>query len=162
MRTDQQPGSRTQAGTTSVEFAIVGAVLFTVLFGVIEISRALYVINTLDEATRRGVRMAAVCPIGDPKPASTAVFDSGSGSSAVVSGLTTGNVVIEYLDDSGNVLPNPTGSFASIRYVRARITGFTLPLAIPVIMPTLSLNGFSATLPRESLGVPRTGVIQPC
>lgn len=153
---------RRQSGSTCVEFAIVGAVLFTVLFGVIEVGRAFYVVNTLAEATRRGARTAAVCPVGDPKPASVAVFDSGGGTSAVVPGLTTANVVIEYLDSNGNVLANPTGSFSSIRYVRARIVGFTLPLAIPIVMPTLSLSGFPAVLPRESLGVPRTGIVQPC
>lgn len=150
-----------QKGLTTVEFAIIGAVFFVVLFGVIEMGRALFVVNTLTEATRRGARMAAVCPVGDPAPASAAVFDNGSGSSSVVYGLTTGNIEIDYLDANGNVLPNPTATFGSIDYVRAKIVGFTLPLYIPIVLPTLSLSGFEATVPRESLGVTRTAV-QPC
>lgn len=151
-----------QRGVTTVEFAIIGVVFFVVLFGVIEIGRALFVVNALTEATRRGARMAAVCPVGDPAPASVAVLDSGNGGSAVIYGLTKENIEIQYLDSNGNVLPNPTASFSSIDYVQARIVGFVLPLFIPFVMPTLMLSGFQTTLPRESLGVPRSGTVQPC
>lgn len=154
----RQMSKQRQKGLTTVEFAIIGTVFFMVLFGIIEMGRALFVVNTLTEATRRGARMAAVCPVGDSAPASAAVFDDGSGNSAVVYGLTTGNIEIDYLDSNGTVLSNPTASFGSIDYVRAKIVGFTLPLYIPLVMPTLALSGFEATLPRESLGVTRTAV----
>ena len=98
-----------------MEFAIIGTLLMVVVFGIIEFGRALFVMNALTEATRRGARMAVVCPVGDPKPASTAVFDNGAGSSAVVSGLTTGNVQVEYLDTAGGVIAAPAASFSSIR-----------------------------------------------
>ena len=55
-----------QRGITTVEFAIVGALLMMMLFGVIEFGRALFVANALVEGTRRGARIAAVCPIDDP------------------------------------------------------------------------------------------------
>lgn len=157
----RQMSKQRQQGLTTVEFAIIGAVFFVVLFGVIEMGRALFVVNTLTEVTRRGARMAAVCPVGDPAPASAAIFDSGNGSSAFVYGLSTSNVEIDYLDSNGNPLPNPTASFGSIDYVRAKIVGFALPLYIPIVLPTLTLSGFETTLPRESLGVTRTA-IQPC
>jgi Flp pilus assembly protein TadG len=153
---------RYQRGTTVVEFAIVGALLLMLIFAVIETGRALFTLNMLTEATRRGARFAAVCPVGDPKPAQVAVFDAGGGKSAVVHGLKTSNVAVEYLDTSGNVIANPTANFNNIHYVRVRIVGYTESLIIPFIMPTLSLSGFSTTLPRESLGVPRVGVVQPC
>lgn len=151
-----------QRGVTTVEFAIVSTVLFIVLFGVIEFGRALFVVNTLTEATRRGARMAAVCPIDDPAVASAAVFDNGSGTSAVVSGLTTGDVEVGYLDANGNPIGDPSGNFGLIRYVRVEITNYQLPLIIPFVMPTLNLSGFATTIPRESLGVPRVGAITPC
>lgn len=158
----RQRGNPRQQGVATVEFAIIGAAFFIVLFGVIEMGRALFVVNTLTEATRRGARLAAVCPVGDPAPANAAVFGNGGGSSSVIYGLATSNVEIDYLDSNGNVLANPAGSFNSIDYVRAKIVGFTLPLIIPFVMPSLALSGFQATLPRESLGVPRSGTIQPC
>lgn len=149
-----------QRGITTVEFAIVGLLLIIVVFGVIEIGRALFITNTLTEATRRGVRMAVVCPVGDPKPASVAVFDSGGGSSAIVTGLTTANVQIDYLDVSGAIIANPGNSanYPNIRYVRASIVGFTPTFVVPTLVTTISMNGFSATLPRESLGVTATAV----
>lgn len=156
------PTYRPQKGITSVEFAIIGVLLMIVMFAVIEFGRALYVMNALTEATRRGARLAVVCPVGDPKPASAAVFDNGSGSSAAVSGLTTANIQVQYLDASGTALANPSGSFSSIRSVRVSIVGFTQPLIIPIVMPSIPMSGFSTTLPRESLGVPRQGTVQPC
>lgn len=154
---------RSQRGLTTVEFAIVGVVLFMVLFAVMEFGRAMYVVSVLTEGARRGARLAAVCPVGDPYPAEAAVFAAPGGSnSAFVPGLSTANVVIEYLDDNGNVIADPATNFDEIRYVRARIVNFTLPLIIPMVTPTLSLSGFSSTLPRESLGIPRSGTVQPC
>lgn len=149
------PRKRSESGLAMVEFAIIGAAFFMLLFAVAEFGRTLFVINTLTQVTQRGARMAAVCPVGSAGPANAAV--NGGGASPVLGNLTTGNVVIEYLDTNGAVLGSPAGTdYPNIRYVRARITGFTLPLIIPLIMPTLSLSGFQATLPRESLGVTPT------
>ena len=149
-------------GVTTVEFAIVGLLLFVVTFAVIEFGRALFTMNALTEATRRGARMASVCPVGDPKPASVAVFDSGNGRSAVVSGLTTANIVVEYLDVNGATIASPSANFGLIRYVRVRIVGFSVSLVIPTINPTLQMSGFATTVPRESLGIPRAGTVTAC
>ena len=65
-----------QKGTTTVEFAIVGTAMMLVLLLSIEMRRMIFVINTLGEATRRGGRMAAVCPINDPEISRVAVFNS--------------------------------------------------------------------------------------
>lgn len=153
---------KTQRGLTTVEFSLIGIVLFLVLFGIIEFGRTLYVVNVLTEATRRGARLAAVCPVDDPYPAKGAVFAAGGSASAVVPGLTTSNVQIQYLDDAGNVISDPVTDFGEIHYVRATIVGFSMPLVIPFISPTISLSGFATTMPRESLGVPRSGTINPC
>lgn len=155
---------RAQAGLTSVEFAIIGLTLMMVVFGVIEMSRAFFVVNALTEATRRGVRMAVVCPVGDPKPASVAVFDSGGGSSAIVAGLTTANVQVQYLDINGNPIASPSTptNYGLIRYVSVSIVGFTHTMLIPSLVTSIPMNGFSATMPRESLGVPPVGTVTPC
>jgi len=153
---------RNQSGTTSVEFAIIGTVVMTVLFAVIEFGRALFVMNALTEVTRRGARVATVCPVNDPAGPRAAVFADGDGRSTVVNGLTTGNVVIEYLDQAGSVVADPVAGFGNIRYVRARIVNFTHQLVIPFVMPSLAMPGFATTVPRESLGIPREGVVNPC
>ena len=60
-----------QRGATTVEFAIIGVAMLLVLFGVIEVGRAMFVMNALGEATRRAARMAAVCPLNDTAAAQT-------------------------------------------------------------------------------------------
>ncbi len=153
---------RTQRGTTTVEFAIIGTLLMILLLAIIEFGRAMFVMNTLTEATRRGVRVAVVCPVNDPAPARVAVFANGSGESRIIRGLGVDNIVIEYLNATGGVVGDPGVNFGDIRFVRTRIVNFTHDLIIPVAMPTILMPPFAATLPRESLGVPREGAVEPC
>lgn len=163
-----------QKGTTTVEFAIIAVVFFIVLFGVIEIGRALFVWNTLTEATRRGARVAAVCPVLDPETNTEAdpesdivrrvtVFGPGGGTSTtspILSGLTTANVDLAYLNENGGVVADPeeTG-FSDIHYVRVSIKQppdpdfYQITLLIPFVAPILTALPFETTLPRESLGV---------
>lgn len=140
-----------QLGVITVEFAIIAGTLMLVLFGVIEVARGLFVWNTIGEATRRGARVAAVCPVGHTAVQRVAVFGSGGGSdtkSPILSGLTTGDVDVDYLDDAGA----ETAVFKDIAYVRVSITGYTHTMLIPFIMPTLTVPPFTTTIPAESLG----------
>ena len=149
-----------QKGITSVELAVVGMVTMILIFAVFEFGRAFFVLNALDEATRRGARVAAVCPINDPAIAEIAVF-SGSGGGAgspLIRGLSTANVAVEYLDEVGGGIADPDGNFTDIAYVRVRIVNFQHSLLIPLFATTFATPDFPATLPRESLGVSREGV----
>lgn len=49
-----------QRGSFIVEFAVVVALLVTVLFGIIEVARIMYIYNTLQDATRRAAFYASV------------------------------------------------------------------------------------------------------
>jgi hypothetical protein len=144
-----------QSGLATVEFALIGALALTVLFGVIEIGRALFVWNTLSEATRRGARLAAVCPMDHVSIKRVAILSNpgGPNTSPIVSNLSTANVTVAYLDEDGT----PTANFPDIKYVRVAIAGYQHTLLIPFIMPTITAPPFSTTLPAESLGyVPDT------
>jgi Flp pilus assembly protein TadG len=141
---------RRQRGTTVVEFSIVGVLLFILLFGVVEFGRLLSTFVTLGESTRRAARLATVCPVNDPAIASTALFGN-------LPGFSASNVQVEYLAAGGSVLASPaTGDYNSIAYVRVRVTGYSVDLAIPLINPSITVPGFPVTLPREALGVTRT------
>jgi hypothetical protein len=153
--------ARYSSGVTTVEFAIVGMLAMVVLFAVLEVGRAMFVFNALEEATRRGARVAAVCEIGDPAIAQITVFSTNGGGSSLVGGLTTGHVAIEYLDDDGVVIGDPMAQYGSIGFVRVRIDAFEHRLIIPLFMTSFTTPGFETTLPRESLGVSRDG-ITPC
>lgn len=151
-----------QIGATTVEFAIVGALLFVLLFGIIEVGGALFVANAIAEGTRRGARMAAVCPVGDPRPAQAAIFAE-SGSSLITPSLTVGNVEVAYLNAAGAVVADTTANYTAIRYVRVRIVNFTQQMLIPFIPTSLSMPSFTATLPIESLGYsPTAQAFLPC
>jgi Flp pilus assembly protein TadG len=151
---------RRQQGVTTIEFAIVGLLALTVLFAVIEIARAFFVYNALQEATRRGARVAAVCQLNDPAIAQIASFTaSGSG---LVGGLAPANITVEYLDASGNVLADPMASYGLIAYVRVSIDNtFTYRLLIPMFISSFTTPSFSTTVPAESLGV-WPGGYSPC
>lgn len=153
-----------QSGVTTVEFAIIGSVVLMVLFSVIEVGRAMFVLNTLGETTRRAARIAAVCPINDPAIAEVALFNApGSGTgSRIVGGLTPANIETSYLDINGAVIGDPAANFGDIRFIRTRIVGFQHQMFIPFAQYLFTTPDFATTVRRESLGVPRTGSVQPC
>jgi Flp pilus assembly protein TadG len=150
---------RLQGGTTTVEFAIIGLVAMVVLFALLEFSRLVFELNALNEATRRGARMAAVCPVNDPAITQVAIFNApgGGGSSPIITGLTASNVAVDYLNQTGGTVASPAANFGQIRYVRVRMTNLQHTLLIPLFNLTLALPAYPTTLPRESLGIPRVG-----
>lgn len=47
-----------QGGVAAIEFALIAVIFFTLLFGIIEFARAMYIFNTLQEVTRRAAASA--------------------------------------------------------------------------------------------------------
>lgn len=140
---------RQQQGTTTVEFAFVGLIFLTMLLASIEVGRGMYVSNTLEEVTRRGARVAAVCPINHPDVVRTAVFagaGSTAGGSPVLYGLDAGNIQVEYLSENGL----PAGGYDDARFVRVEVSNYSYPLIYP--FGTIDMGTYSTTIPTESLG----------
>ena len=153
-----------QLGGTTVEFAVVGLLTFGILFAIIEVGRGLFVWNALTEATRRGARIAAVCPVNDPAIAQVTIFDTPDGAlsnSPIVFGLKTSDVNVRYLNAAGAVSAAPFGCFEldldftdCISFVEVSIDyshTFLIPLPLPVT--TITAPKFTTTLPVESLGL---------
>lgn len=151
-----------QLGLYSAEFAIVGLLFFVILFTVFEVGRLFFVYNALEESTRRGARMAAVCQVNDPAIAQIAVFNNSGDTSAsgLVPGLTPAHINVQYLDENGAAV-DPTAAFLTIEFVQVSITNFNHQFIIPTHFTTFQVPDFAATLPRESLGVSRDG-FTPC
>lgn len=143
-----------QRGTFIVEFAIIAAVMFVVLFAAIELSRMIWVWNTADEATRRGARVAAVCPIGHSAVAEVTVFATPGGGpdSPILKGLSTADVVVQYLQADGTTPAVSTIGPNAAKYVRVAIVNYTFTPNIPFVNTTFTLPPFATTLPSESLG----------
>jgi TadE-like protein len=137
--------NRRQAGLTTVEFAVIGAVLMTLMFGVFEFGRLFYSYAVLNEGMRRAARLATVCPIDSPGIRDAAEF-------AGLPDFRGRNVQVQYL----NAFGFPTFDYTNISYVRTRLVGYTLRLSIPFIDRLDFTPTFDVTLPRESLGVTPT------
>jgi len=131
-----------QIGLTTVEFAVVGVVVITVLFAVIEFGRIIFTLNMLQEGARRAARVAAICAVDDPTIAQRAILP----------GLHGLNVDVDYLPHNG----------VANKFVRVTISGYVMQIAIPFINPEFEAPAFSVTLPAESLGVPGVGTAPPC
>jgi Flp pilus assembly protein TadG len=95
-----------QRGVAAVEFALVAVVFFTLLFGIIEFARAMYIFNTLQEVTRR----AAAAAVNTDFKNSTAldavrwnaVFRDTAGPLLFAQPITDDNVRIDYLSITNN------------------------------------------------------------
>ena len=139
-----------ERGAALVEFAIVATVFFSVLFGVLEFGRLFWTHNALRDAARRGVRYAAVrkndaagiqavkymVVYGDPNanPATA---------TALVSGLSTSNVTVEYQNYNGLLL--------SARST-VSITNYQFQFSVPLIGGTMTMPAYRTSLPGESAG----------
>ncbi|RMH87058.1 pilus assembly protein [Pseudomonas sp. AOB-7] len=150
---------RRMGGVYVVEFAIIGLLLFTLLFGVVEMGRLHFTVNALDEVVRRGARLAAVCDIQDPVILRRAIFNAANeaGASRLIGRLQTANLTLVYLDENGATVTNPgdlvgAGGFSAIRYVQLRVESFPHELLIPGFGGVFTLPAFRSTIPRESLG----------
>ncbi|MDT1883665.1 pilus assembly protein, partial [Acinetobacter baumannii] len=59
------PGRTRQQGVAAMEFSLVAIVFFLMFFGMLELTRAMYIVNTLQEVTRRAAALAANSDFSD-------------------------------------------------------------------------------------------------
>lgn len=151
--------ARRMRGVYVVEFAIIGLLLFILLFAVLEFGRLYFTVNALNETVRRGARLAAVCDISDPVILRRAIYNAATdaGDSSLIGNLGTADLTLTYLDENGATVVSPDNlvslnGFLAIRYVELRVENFTFDLMIPVVGGTITLPVFRSILPRESLG----------
>ncbi len=140
---------RKMRGLYMVEFAIVGLLLMMLLFGCLEFGLATFSLAALNEGTRRAARLAAVCPLNDPKITSAVNFMGVYGFNPAT------NVLVSYLDANGATLTAPT--LGTVIYVEVSVQNYTIPLAIPGLSQSIKSPSFAVTLPAESLGVSNAG-----
>lgn len=127
--------NRMQEGAAAVEFAVVAALFFTVLIGVMEMGRMLWGWNAAVEATRLGARLAVVCSIGD------SVIETRMRER--LPDFMTANITIEYFP--------PSCSASTCTSVSARLSDYNHQTLIPFISLAVPLPPFQTTLPREGM-----------
>jgi Flp pilus assembly protein TadG len=136
-------------GLYMVEFAIVGSLLMMLLFGCLEFGLVTFSMAALNEGTRRAARLAAVCPLNDPKITSAVNFMGVYGFNPAT------NVLVSYLDASGATLTAPT--VGTVYYVEVQVQNYAIPLVIPGLSQSITSPSFAVTLPAESLGLSNAG-----
>lgn len=133
-----------ERGATLVEFSIAVTVFLTVMFGVIEFGRALWVHNALADAARRGARYATLHKSSEADKVKNVVVygnEDGSGN-PMVPDLTTNNVTVDY---SGFGLNKGT--------VSVGITNYQFQFVIPIVGTTITMPHYITTLSGESVGL---------
>lgn len=138
-------------GATMAEFAIISAVFFMIIFGIIEFGRLFYTHNALADAARRGARYAVlhgqvdrecvkkVVVFGETHVNPSTCAETGP---PLINGLTTLNVTVTYAPNYGTNLGTAT----------VEITNYTFNLSIPFARQTLNMPKYVTTLTTESAG----------
>ena len=132
-----------QTGAAMVEFAIVATLFFTLMLGITDWGRILYIWNAADEATRWGARIAVVCDKATPDQVRSKM-------KIWVPQLTNANISINWYDPEGTINNSCTSS--TCKGVEVSITGLSIQPISPftkVIMP--QVPSFKTYLPRESM-----------
>lgn len=164
-----------QAGSVAIEFSLIAIMFFTLIFATLELARVEFLINTLEEVTRRAAATAANVDYRDTaalqKVQANAVFRDSPGPLGLGDPVVADNVKIDYLSLSktdwdvkhisslpacpaGNRSKCMTDPHADscIRFVRARIcasmsdSGECTPLHYQMVFPFLDLSGMKLPL----------------
>lgn len=102
-RTSYHPTGR-EAGTAAVEFAVIAIVFFTLIFAVLELARAMYMFNTLQEVTRRAAAAAVSVNFHDDDELANvreqAIFRNAAGTLVLGDPVTPDHVRIDYMSVS--------------------------------------------------------------
>jgi hypothetical protein len=171
--------TKRQRGATAAEFALCAVIFFSAMFFVVELARAVYLLNTLQEATRRAAALAAVSDFSDPgvmnQVRQAAVLRDAPGTLLLGAPVTDAHVRIDYLSlarasgGSMTMTPIPAASLPAcparariqcvanpygdscIRLVRVRICapGADDCQAVPY-QPLLPLTGIHFPLPQAT------------
>lgn len=174
--------TRRQSGVMAVEFALIAVVFFTLLLGIIEFGRFMYLWNTVQEVTRNAARAAVV---SDFSVASVdriqrdAIFRSGTSGTVWLpagSELTNLNVNIQYLNQAqvpASPMPSsPADNLAAcmditrinscIRFVEVNVCQQDkqdcdpiqyVPMVGLFTIFAIDIPGSSVRMPAESLGL---------
>lgn len=166
---------RSARGATVAEFALCVVIFLGVMFFVLEVARAFYLWNTLQEVTRRAAHAAAVSDFSDPATMDSvrqsAILRDSAGALLLGAPVTDAHVRIDYVAltrDAGGGLthtPIPAASMPAcpaqarvncainphgancIRLVRARICAPDTDCGAIAYQPLFPMASLNLTLP---------------
>jgi Flp pilus assembly protein TadG len=143
----RHPGHRAslaaQAGAAMVEFALVAALLFSLLLGIMDFGRLLFMWNSAAEATRWGARIAVVCDKLTPSQVRDRM-------KKILPQLTDANIVINYYNPPGIV--NNACTKDTCQAVEVSLTGVTFDPISPFLpFDLIGMHDYRTYLLRESM-----------
>ncbi|WP_256081697.1 TadE/TadG family type IV pilus assembly protein [Massilia sp. YIM B04103] len=100
-----------QRGAAAVEFGLLCLIFLTIVLGILELGRMLYLYNTMQEVSRRGAREAVIRWVDQGTAIKTEALFGGSSVPAGAE-ITASNIYIRYLNAAGNevaTLPSSPG-----------------------------------------------------
>lgn len=131
---------RTDRGASMVEFAVLAPLLLLLIFGIIEMSRAMFAYTSVWTAAREGARFATT--VEADNYVNCVAIEAAAVDRIVVSDVTPANINITYLDASGTTIadcqggiPPTTSNVTSGSTVEVAITGVTFDAVVPIIEP---------------------------
>jgi hypothetical protein len=153
--------NKKQHGITIVEFSIVAVLFFIIIFAIIEFGRLMLTWHVLNETSRRTARLVSVCQVTTDEQAD--ILTAAIINDVPLPNFTANNIQIIYLDSSGEEITgslSDASTFITIEYVEASIVDYEINLIIPLATFGVDFTApsFTTQLPRESLGVTRTGL----
>jgi len=126
--------ARTQRGALTVEFALTVVLFLTLIFVIMEVSRLMYLWNTVQEVARQAARAASVSDFSSAaamdRVRQQAIFRDSPGKLALGGDIDDSYVRIDYLslDSGGQMHPLPflppcpmQNGTGCVRFVRARL-----------------------------------------
>ena len=126
-----------------MEFAIVAALFFSLLLGIMDFGRILFTWNAAAEATRLGARIAVVCDKLTPNQVRDRMRK-------ILPQLTNANIVINYYNPAGIV--NNTCTKDTCKAVEVSLTGVTFDPISPFLpFDVIGAHDFRTYLLRESM-----------
>lgn len=171
-----------QKGVAAVEFALLAIIFFTLVFGILEIARLIFLFNTLPEVTRRAAAMAINAPFDQGSQDNIrrrALFPDRAGNLILGEPVAPAHLQLEYLslsrgangaltmepvaalplspeDNRINCLADPY-SENCIRFVRVQVcqpdsANGCRPVPYQMLFPLINLSGL--TLPRSETVAP--------
>lgn len=165
-----------QRGAAIVEFALVALIFFTLVLGIMEFGRMLFIWNTVQEVTRRAAREAVVRDFSDSAEVAAIRRNAIFGGVSLPAGaeISNTNIQIRYLngslttatpfpyDPAGNISTcnDATRTSDCIKFVEACVatdgtcTGSITYIPMAGLFPFLAISipVSSVVMPAESLG----------
>ncbi len=115
------PSLSKQRGVFAIEFSVIVGIFLFAVFTIMEVARALYIANSLQEVTRRAARAAAVTDFSDAAAVDAlrraALFDGAGGKLPLGAPVTAGHLKVDYLS-----LQNTGGGMTQVPIPSAALT----------------------------------------